>query len=366
MHASFVINYIQGWSPGKTGVTLVGDHLAAELSLLHRQTNVFRYRLAFFPPRVRLLYQSKIFPLRIKTFDRSPAVHILGNQTLAGLLSDLRYPSIVIVHDLIQVEEMPPSGLLHRHVNHWLQSLSLAAGIMTNSDYTKQCIMRKTGISPERIHAIHLGVDHKVFQPLNPDRRNLFLTRHGLKQDKRYLLYVGSEQPRKNFKAALRILHDVSSVHPDVALIKIGTHQCPEERGANIEEARRLGVLESLHILEGLGDDEVAMAYNASCVLLFPSLNEGFGLPLLEAMACGLPVVASRSTSVPEVLGGAGIMHDPTEVGAMADSVKSLLASEQLHRELSNRGIERANGFSWQKCAKELYELIEQIALGRH
>lgn len=366
MHEPFSINYVVGWSPERTGVTRVGDHLIRELSLIHRKVRLFRYQLKFFPPRARLFYQSKIFPLRIKTYDRNPAVHILGNQTLAGMLGDLRYPAVVIVHDLIQVEEMPPSGLMYRHVNRWLSSLSLATVVMTNSNYTKRCVMRETGISAERIHAIHLGVDHEVFRPLNPDKKRLFLAKYRLKEDRRYLLYVGSEQPRKNFRAALRILRDVSREYPDVALIKIGAHQCKEERRANMEEARRLGVLESLHLLEGLGNDDLAAAYNASCIFLFPSCNEGFGLPLVEAMACGLPVVASNSTSIPEVLGSAGIMHDPSEIEAMADSVKSILSNEGIHGELSRRGLERAKVFSWQKCASELYDIIKQIAAGSH
>jgi alpha-1,3-rhamnosyl/mannosyltransferase len=176
-----------------------------------------------------------------------------------------------------------------------------------------------------------------------------------------FVLAMGSADPRKNVSGLLRAYAALPTPlrerHP---LAVVWTHR---HLAAVLEdEARALGITERLHFLQGVGDDDLVLLYNCAAVFAFPSRYEGFGLPLLEAMACGTPVVAADNSSIPEIVGDAGLLVGADDTDALTQSLSRVLTEDTLREQLTARGEARAAGFSWQRCARETLAVYREAA----
>jgi alpha-1,3-rhamnosyl/mannosyltransferase len=228
-------------------------------------------------------------------------------------------------------------------------SLRLADAVIAISDSTRADIERLFGVPPERIHVAPLAADEQ-FVPQSPGAIDALIRRHAL--PRRYVLYVGTNKPHKNIAALIEAWGNVLAQHDpadDVGLVIAGR----EDRGARSWRQQFSHVAASLrlHFLTDVDDDELPALYSGALVFVFPSLHEGFGLPPLEAMACGTPVVASNRTSIPEVVGNAGVLVEPAADG-IADALRALLADERMRYEYCKRGLVQAAKFSWTKSAQ--------------
>jgi len=172
---------------------------------------------------------------------------------------------------------------------------------------------------------------------------------------------IASAAKRKNtvsLLAAYALLPKVMrNEHP---LVLVCTH--PGVKTHVTELAVRAGLSHQVRLLENVNDFDLALLYNAASVFVFPSLEEGFGLPPLEAMACGVPVVASNTSSIPEVVGDAGILVPPLEVGEIMSAIQRVLADQELANELRIQGLERSATFSWHTVAQQTIAVYEKIA----
>lgn len=254
-----------------------------------------------------------------------------------------RGTSVVTIHDL-SFEHLPDvMGLKDRLLfkTQVPRSAQRAARVLTGSEWTKGDLVERYGLSEERIVVTPYGVD-SAFHPDGPQ------------VDGHYALFVGAIQPRKDPLTAVEALALVNS---DLRLLLIG----PEKLGAGrVREAvDRLGLGPRVDWKGHVDKNELATLYRGAAVFVFPSRYEGFGLPVLEAMACGTPVVASTAGAVPEVAGDAAVLVEPEDPVALAGGIERALADRE---RLVAAGLERARRYSWAETARLTLEVYRELA----
>lgn len=292
----------------------------------------------------------------------SADVYHLTSQNLASLLCFKRPPGkvVVTVHDII------PYMVRHnRQLNSYrtfadrvfdrmaMAGLRRADALIADSHYTKQCIVDQLGVSPEQIVVVYLGIDQQRFQP--QPASTLIDARYGLRADRRYLLYVGSEDPRKNLATLIRALAAVRHVLPELELIKVGRAHFVQERERLLALASALGVRDAIHFLDDVSEADLPYLYSRADLCVMPSLYEGFGFPVLEAMACGTPVIAADASSLPELVGDAGLMFNTenTSVVHLAQAITRVLNDPGLRQTLKQRGRAHAATFNWPRTVQQ-------------
>jgi glycosyltransferase involved in cell wall biosynthesis len=231
--------------------------------------------------------------------------------------------------------------------------------IITVSEFSKRDIVARYGIQVEKVSVVPNGVDTKIFHP-NLDQEYLNSIKRKYKLPDRYILYVGTVQPRKNLerliKAFDQVVHDFNIPHHLIIAGRKGWLTEPIYLAAMTavrEDRIHFQVAPSYSDLPGL--------YSLAEIFAFPSLFEGFGLPPLEAMATGTPVITSNTSSLPEVVGKAALLVDPYRVEEIADAIKTMVCDENLGHELAQRGVERAQQFSWEKSARIAWEIYQAV-----
>jgi len=283
-------------------------------------------------------------------------VYHLTSQNLASLLL-FRRPAgkvVVTVHDIIpyMLRNDPQLSTYRTVADRLFDRLAMAGlkradHLIAVSRYTRQCVVEHLGIAPEKIAVVRLGIDHERFRPLPVPAT--IRERYGLPEGRRYLIYVGSEDPRKNLIALVRALAQIRRELPDVQLIKVGRARHDRERQRLLELATRLGVRTAIHLLEDVPEDDLPLLYNVADVCVMPSLYEGFGFPLLEAMACGTPVVCANGASLPEIGGTGGLLfqHGPAAVENLASALLQVLTHRNLSLAMRAQGQDHAAAFNW-------------------
>jgi glycosyltransferase involved in cell wall biosynthesis len=304
------------------------------------------------------------FPLRVSLIP-ADIIHLTG-QTLASclLFQRFRAPVVVTVHDIIPFLLSKTHGqAVFRHpLEAFFYRLSLkglrkADGLIAVSAYTKKTLCDQLGISPEKIFVVHECVDHQKFHPTNvPDS---FYEKFQLNKG-RYVLYVGSEDTRKNLETLIRAYAEVKRQHPGLKLLKVGAAQFMRERKRLLESILQLGLQEDILFFEQVPDEDLLFFYNLADVFVMPSFYEGFGLPVLEAMACGRPVIVSGSTSLPEIVGSAGILLDPLDVDTLARSMLDILGNTSRASALGKAAYQQAQKFQFSKQAEDTCRIYTQ------
>lgn len=268
-------------------------------------------------------------------------------------------PIIVTIHDVLPITFMPDySKAIRDEFKRSIRLLSAVARVITVSNYTKSEILKLSNISSHKIKVIYEGVDHKVFRPR---KRIIGLEKFGLPKDKKVIAYVGNEEPRKNMGTLFKAISDVSR-HIRVMLIRNGS---PTRRCFHL--IRDYGLENSVIYLNVKSDLDLALLYNTADIFVYPSLYEGFGIPLVEAMASGIPIVASNKTSIPEIIADAGCyLNDPLDADELSQKIMKVLVDKDLKLELIRRGLKRARIFSWNRMVKETLHLFEKILGGNN
>jgi len=295
-------------------------------------------------------------------FDRLLPDGKLFHATEHLLLSLRSMPTVLTVHDLI-FRHLPEH---HKRLNRWYLNWSLplycrrATRIIAISECTRGDLMTAYGLPADKIVVVHEAADPR-FRPQDSDRMDAVRDLYGLPE--RYVLFVGTIEPRKNLT---RLLHAFETVHAEGltdALVLVG------KRGWLYEgffaELERSPSNEAVILPGYVPDEDLPAVYGGAHVLVFPSLYEGFGLPLLEAMACGTPVACSGTSSLPEVGGEAARYFDPLSEASITEALRSLLSDDALRRDLAERGLARASRFSWDRVADET-EAVYRSVLRAH
>ncbi|SPT53304.1 Mannosylfructose-phosphate synthase [Actinomyces bovis] len=266
-----------------------------------------------------------------------------------------RLPLAVTVHDLAFLRS--PEHFTRRGNTYFKRSLERtrqeARVVITPSRATADDCVRE-GIPASRIEVIPHGVRTLPVEEAAVAR---FRAAHGLQRE--YVLWTGTREPRKNLPTLLRAFSLLSPQHPDLDLVLVG----PQGWGSDAQEQELLRELPGrVHVLGRLPQEELAAAYRGARVFAFPSLWEGFGLPVLEAMAYGTPVVTSAGTCLEEVCGEAGLLAAPQDPAALATQLDRAAGAE--HDALAQAGLVRAQGFTWQASAAAHLEVYRSLAAG--
>jgi glycosyltransferase involved in cell wall biosynthesis len=236
-----------------------------------------------------------------------------------------------------------------------------ADAVIVPSAAARQAVARAYVVPEARIHVVWHGVSPR-FGPVPPAGESPILHRHGLRPP--YVLFVGARPPRKNLE---RLILAVARARdrPDGTALQLAVAG-PIERGDQAARslARRLGLEEVVRWLGWVPDDELPVLYGGALCLAYPSLAEGFGLPILEAMACGTPVLTSDRSALAEVAGDAALLVDPESPDAIAEGLRRLRRDEGARQDLITRGAVRAAGFTWQATAAAT-EAVYRLAAGQ-
>jgi len=334
--------------------------------------NFFRGRLAGRVPRLKGLHvRTRVLRMPRKYADKLcddyhfPIDLVTGPfDILHGPAYELLYHrggrSVVSIPDL--TFHLHPDWLGSEWREHFIQdvrsSLERADLFITISNFIKGEMIEHLEIPGEKIVVTHLGVEGR-FTPHGADgERRVLINRYGLSRP--YLLSVATQEPKKNLPVLLQAYRILADRLPDPPRLVLVGKRGWETPGIREEiDAKGLG---RLAIVLGYATmEDLPRLYRHAEIFLFPSIYEGFGLPLLEAMASGCPVAASNAASIPEITGDAAVLFDPHDPEAMAVRIEEILKDRERRMELSQRGIERAKSFTWEETARKTLEAYKRL-----
>jgi glycosyltransferase involved in cell wall biosynthesis len=275
---------------------------------------------------------------------------------------DICAPRFQPARTIITVQDLHPlilpqfSFIAEARSYKWqMTAIRKAAGVIAVSENTKRDIIRLLGVPEEKITVIHMAPGEH-FGVIEEEQRLECLRRHNLEQP--FILYVGNYNVHKNIEA---IVEAWDRTTPVIPLVIVGKRDSYPESLHNRIEA--LGRTDATHFVGGLSHDspDLVALYNAATVFVFPSLYEGFGLPVVEAMRCGCPVIASRRGSLPEVLGEAGRLVEPDDVDRLAEEIQHIIDDNEWRESLKAKGFENDRRFSWKSTAEKTLALYQKV-----
>ena len=271
---------------------------------------------------------------------------------------------IVTIHDIIPI--LFPKFLSSKRARWYAQfmlqtAVKKAALIIAVSENTKKDLIRHLNVPGEKIRVIYQGVGPE-FKKIR-DTAQLIECKRRYNLPDKFILFLGNIRPHKNVHSLVKAFLELKSARKiPHKLVLAG------KRYLKFSEIRELFTLieknkEEIICLGEIKEEDLALIYNLSDLFVFPSLYEGFGFPPLEAMACGVPVIAMRSSSLPEVIGDGGMLIDPDEPDALMNAIEKVSGDERLKEELGKRGIDRSSRFSWDRTVKETLSAYEDNIL---
>jgi len=243
-----------------------------------------------------------------------------------------------------------------------IRYIKRASHIIAISQSTKSDLVKYLRIPETRISVIYNGVDHNIFKPYEPYQMRPY---HVTLSHKPYILYVGSERRRKNLGRLFEAFATLRQEFPELKLVKVGGPGRSKQLGSEtLKKLSSLGITEDVIFVDHVFELTLAYYYSSAALLAYPSLYEGFGLPPLEAMACGCPVVTANTSSLPEVVGEAGIMVNPYDTSSLVQAMRRVLTDDKLRDNMVRRGLEQSKKFSWEKTAELTLQVYNKVARG--
>lgn len=334
-----------------------GPALTRELGL---ENNGVRHYFSRFPLRqsqVRLLWEQLALPLVAR--QASPDVFHFLDHVMP--IAPLAARTVVTIHDATPIRMPETFGALRGRYKGLMVRLSarLATRVIAISQATREDLIKLAGAPPNRIRVVYNGVN-PVFRPISqPEVLAAVRARNGLPD--RFLIYVGTIEPRKNVDRILegyalaRKRHGVR-----VPLVLVGQRGWLYDGALKLPD--QLGIREHIVLTDYIPLADLPAVYSQCEALVFPTLFEGFGLPPLEAMACGAPVITSNVSSLPEVVGDVGLLVNPLSTQEIAAAIHRVLTDQELRARLAEAGPRRAGQFTWDRAARETVAVYEEAA----
>ena len=294
----------------------------------------------------RLAWSQFQLPRLAKRHDAS----LIFTPAPEGYLGPQPIPQVVMVHDLRPISH-PERSLQSLYFRSWVPPLLRSCRhVLTNSQFTAREIQSCTGLPDSRITVTPLGYDEQMFKPgpRPPDSK-----------DRPYLLHVGQQYPHKNLRRLIQAFAQLAERYPELRLVLAGKSH-PMETPELQAMVRDLGLQQRVEFCSYVPYATLPDFYRGALALVYPSLWEGFGLPILEAMACGTPVITSRGSGTEEVAGDAAVLVDPTNLMALVEALQALLDQPNQRSLLRLRGLERALEFGWSQVAATTRSVVSQ------
>lgn len=315
----------------------------------------FRFR-----PLQSLTYRTFWTQLRlpVELFSHRPEIlHVPAGQKIPPYRP---CKTIVTIHDIafLTFKNYFHPSIRWRSIKFTRYAVRHADKIIAISESTKKDILNFYGVKPDRVVVIYHGVED-IYRPINDvDQINKSRGKYNLGSN--YMLFVGVLQPRKNIPRLIRAFNSfIKNKKKDCQLVIAGKKGWLYD---DIFHTTKILKIEDRVIFPGyVPIEDMPALMSGARLLVLPSLYEGFGIPLLEAMACGTPVIASNVSSIPEVVGDAGLLFDPYNEEEIAQAMFDVLSNESLRSEMIKKGLERAKLFSWEKAARQTLSVYEEV-----
>jgi glycosyltransferase involved in cell wall biosynthesis len=303
-------------------------------------------------------YPNKFFNLALNFFNR-PAIDKLLGQTDVLFVPNLHFVSwskkcwkVITVHDLSFLH-FPQFFTVRMRLWHklvlWRRILNQADIIIADSQSTKRDLVDLLRIPEEKVRVIYLGVDKK-YQPRDKSGELVQKIKIKYNLPEKFILYLGTLEPRKNVESIIAAYNQIST---DYFLVIAGASGWKVKKIYSL--ARNNAKIKFIDYIE---EEDKPFLYNLAALFVYPSYYEGFGLPLLEAMACGCPVICGHNSSQVEVVGEAGLLVNPFNLNEIKLAMESLLSDNELRDRLIKKGLQRAKDFSWQQTAAGTIEAL--------
>lgn len=269
---------------------------------------------------------------------------------LCNTASIFKFHQTVTIHDATVYNYPKSYSFIFRN---WYKILFNVLGrnvskVMTDSLYSKNDLIKYCKMDSNKIRTIYLGKEHI----LNVDKQDYFIEERNLKSGN-YIFAVSSLSPNKNFQSIVEAISLLS--HDDLNFVIAGGSD------PRIYGDMKLSISNQITYLGYISDNELRSLYENAACFIYPSFYEGFGLPPLEAMACGCPVIVSNAASLPEVCGDAALYCNPHDPNDIAEKIKLMMGDKQLRESYRVKGLERAKQFTWEKSARETFEVIQEV-----
>ncbi len=324
------------------------------------------YAPAWLPIGKRLISHHLLVRRQLKeAWDQGKVVHFISHLDAPARVGPR---TVLTVHDLIaqRMERLYRTGKtpVRFRLERWLETrcLSQAAAIIVPSRQTRDDLMELHGLAPELIRVIPEAADPGLAPLEDLTRREEVLRFRGLDPARPFWLYLGGIDQRKDVGSLLKALAALKEQEVPGELVMAGSIEGDKQYPGLLKEIERLGLGGRVRMLGYVSDAELPALFSACLAFVFPSLYEGFGLPPLEAMACGAPVVAIKASAVPEVVGEAGILVEPGDAAALAQALKALATIPELAAELRGKGRLQSARFSWEGAARHTLAVYEEAA----
>lgn len=268
-------------------------------------------------------------------------------------------PMVLTIHDL-SFKLFPRTHSLRNVI--WARSLvpistRRARHIIADSHNTKLDLLRTMSVPEEKVTVVHLGASG-LFSPEPEPGDDQAVSGYGIV--KPYVLYVGTLEPRKNLTMLIRSFDKLAKSNPDIHLVLAGRRGWMAQ--AIFDELERRDLIGRVHITGYVQDQHLPALYRGAAAFIYPSLYEGFGLPPLEAMSAGTPVIVSKNSSLPEVVGDAGLYVNPLDPAELTKAMEAVVGDPELAQSLREKGLKRAGLFSWKKTAEKTLQIIRDAA----
>lgn len=357
-YAFWLLHYFAEFAQkGKTpGVTFVIYLKQAPVKALPKETPNWKYKIVG-PGK---LWTQFGLPLHLFLTRSKPDVFFSPTH-YAPRFSPV--PSVISVMDLsfLRFPELFNKSDMYQLKNWTKYSVKKAAQILTISNSSRNDIIETYQIPEEKVLTIYPGIKQTVTLEPRVYAMNELKAKYGISD--KYILFVGTLQPRKNIGRlieAFSVAKKQEKVDKDLQLVIIGKKGWLFE--SILEAPEKYGVKDSVLFLESINDEELTIFYKHALVYVLPSLYEGFGLPVVEAMKHGTPVITSNVSSMPEAGGDAAVYVDPEDVNDLAKKIVKVVSDKDLRKELSEKGKKQAAKFNWEKTAKETLKVLVDVA----
>ncbi len=355
---NYIIQLIRAFAqnPSQAEFTVFTQRHALPLLQVSERPGFHLITLPDASPALRLLWEQSVFPLLA-------ARHNLDLLHSLHYTMPLAYPghTVVTFHDLTFFLFPHLHTLPKRYFFRLFIQLSRrrATAIIANSESTRQDAIHLAKVPPSKIHTVLLGVTPDFHPESDPAVLQAVRQKYSLPE--RFLLFVGLLEPRKNLPALLHAFASLPPQQPQAKLVIVGRQGWMYQQTLQLVES--LGLTERVHFTGYVDQADLPRVYNLAEMAVYPSTYEGFGLPVLEAMACGTPVITTDVSSMPEITTDAGVLFPTGDIPALAQAIESLLSDPVERKHRAALGLERAAHFTWERTAAQTMDVYAH-ALG--